>query len=204
MTSQRHINHDHLKRANANRVDDDVLLDAARTCVLAIGVGRTTLTEVARRAQVSRMTLYRRFPDVRSLIAALMTREFGGLLAEMSAAVHGPTARDRLVSGVVAGVRALVDNPIMRSALDLEPELIMPYVVRRLGSTQQLAEQFIADQVKAGHDDGSVREGDVAVQSRALLLVVQSFVLSMRPATSDMEIDVLLAELGRVLDGAVR
>jgi AcrR family transcriptional regulator len=193
MTSQRH----------SNRVDDDVLLDAARACVLAIGVGRTTLTEVARRAQVSRMTLYRRFPDVRSLIAALMTREFGGLLADVSLVLTGSTARARLVTGIVAGVKALVDNPIMRAALDLEPELIMPYVVQRLGSTQKLAEQFIADQIKAGHDDGSIRVGDVPVQSRALLLVVQSFVLSLRPATSDVDSDALLAELGRLLDGAL-
>jgi AcrR family transcriptional regulator len=193
MTSQRH----------SNRVDDDVLLDAARTCVLAIGVGRTTLTEVARRAQVSRMTLYRRFPDVRSLIAALMTREFGGLLAEMSLALTGPTARERLVTGIVAVVRGLVENPIMRAALDLEPELIMPYVVQRLGSTQKLAEQFIADLIKTGHDDGSIRLGDVSVQSRALLLVVQSFVLSLRPASSDVDGDALLAELGRLLDGAL-
>ncbi|MBP2321107.1 AcrR family transcriptional regulator [Kibdelosporangium banguiense] len=193
MTSQRH----------SNRVDDDVLLDAARACVLAIGVGRTTLTEVARRAQVSRMTLYRRFPDVRSLIAALMTREFGGLLAEMSLALTGPTARERLVTGIVAGVEGLVDNPIMRAALDLEPELIMPYVVQRLGSTQKLAEQFIADQIKAGHDDGSIREGDVAIQARALLLVVQSFVLSLRPATSDVDRAALLLELARLIDGAL-
>jgi AcrR family transcriptional regulator len=193
MTSQRH----------SNRVDDDVLLDAARACVLAIGVGRTTLTEVARRAQVSRMTLYRRFPDVRSLIAALMTREFGGFLAEMSLALTGPTARERLVTGIVTGVRGLVGNPIMRAALDLEPELIMPYVVQRLGSTQKLAEQFIADQIKAGHDDGSIRPGDVVVQSRALLLVVQSFVLSLRPATSDVDSDALLLELARLLDGAL-
>jgi AcrR family transcriptional regulator len=198
MTSQRHTNQRH-----SNRVDDDVLLDAARTCVLAIGVGRTTLTEVARRAQVSRMTLYRRFPDVRSLIAALMTREFGGLLAEMSLALTGPTARERLVTGIVAGVRGLVGNPIMRAALDLEPELIMPYVVQRLGSTQKLAEQFMADLIKAGHDDGSIRPGDVLVQSRALLLVVQSFVLSLRPASSDVDGDALLVELGRLLDGAL-
>jgi AcrR family transcriptional regulator len=193
MTSQRH----------SNRVDDDVLLDAARACVLAIGVGRTTLTEVARRAQVSRMTLYRRFPDVRSLIAALMTREFGGLLAEMSLALTGAAARERLVTGIVAGVRGLVGNPIMRAALDLEPELIMPYVVQRLGSTQKLAEQFMADQIKAGHDDGSIRPGDVVVQSRALLLVVQSFVLSLRPATSDVDGDALLLELAQLLDGAL-
>ncbi|RSM60027.1 TetR/AcrR family transcriptional regulator [Kibdelosporangium aridum] len=193
MTSQRH----------SYRVDDDVLLDAARSCVLAIGVGRTTLTEVARRAQVSRMTLYRRFPDVRSLIAALMTREFGGLLAEISASLTGPTARERLVTGLVTGIKALTHNPIMRAALDLEPELILPYVVQRLGSTQRLTEQFIADQLKAGHDDGSIRAADVPTQARAVLLVVQSFVLSLRPATSDVDSDALLAELARMLEGAL-
>lgn len=180
-----------------------MLLDAARSCVLAIGVGRTTLTEVARRAQVSRMTLYRRFPDVRSLIAALMTREFGGLLAEISAALTAPTARERLVNGLVAGVRGLVDNPIMRAALDLEPELILPYVVQRLGSTQRLSEQFIADQLKAGHHDGSIRVADLPTQSRAVMLVVQSFVLSMRPASSDVDSDALLGELALLLDGAL-
>ncbi|ONI78655.1 TetR family transcriptional regulator [Actinosynnema sp. ALI-1.44] len=193
MTSQRH----------SYRVDDDVLLDAARGCVLAIGVGRTTLTEVARRAQVSRMTLYRRFPDVRSLIAALMTREFGGLLAGISASLTGTTARERLVTGLVTGVRVLVDNPIMRAALDLEPELLLPYVVQRMGSTQRLTEQFIADQLKAGHHDGSIRVVDVPTQARVVLLTVQSFVLSMRPATSDVDSEELLAELTTQLDGAL-
>ncbi|MCE7008973.1 TetR/AcrR family transcriptional regulator [Kibdelosporangium philippinense] len=193
MASQRH----------SYRVDDDVLLDAARSCVLAIGVGRTTLTEVARRAQVSRMTLYRRFPDVRSLIAALMTREFGGLLAEISATLTGLSARERLVTGLVTGVKALGTNPIMRAALDLEPELILPYVVQRLGSTQRLTEQFIADELKAGHHDGSIRPADVPTQARAVLLIVQSFVLSQRPATSDVDSDALLDELAKMLNGAL-
>ena len=52
--SQRHIVVD----------EDDRVLDAARACVLDVGVRRTTMTDVARRAGVSRMTLYRRFPDL--------------------------------------------------------------------------------------------------------------------------------------------
>jgi AcrR family transcriptional regulator len=191
MTSQRHT----------NRVDDDTLLDAARACVLTIGVSRTTLTEVARRAEVSRMTLYRRFPDVRSLLAALMTREFSGLLT--TTPVDAPTARERLVRGVITGIKALVANPIMQGILDLEPELLLPYVVQRLGSTQRLVEEYLRVEVKAGHADGSIREADVPTQVRALLLVIQSFVLSLRPATSDVDSEDLLAELARLLDGAL-
>jgi len=91
----------------------------------------------------------------------------------------------------------------MRAVLDMEPELILPYIVRRLGSTQRLAEAYLAAEVKAGHADGSIREADPPTQVRALLLVIQSFVLSLRPAASDVDSDALLAELGRLLDGAL-
>src|ERR1044072_5135438 len=87
MTSIRHT-------PSPNRVADDVLLDAAMECVLAVGVRRTTLSDVARTAGVSRMTLYRRFPDVRGMLSALITREFGKILADAnSIAAPEPTAR---------------------------------------------------------------------------------------------------------------
>ena len=47
----------------------DRILDAAASCVLAFGVERVTLAEIARRAGVSRPTVYRRWPDTRSVIA---------------------------------------------------------------------------------------------------------------------------------------
>jgi AcrR family transcriptional regulator len=192
-------------RPAAPRVSDDVLLDAARTCVLANGVRRTTLAEIARTAQVSRMTLYRRFPDVRSVLAALMTREFGALLRKVSAgAAMAATARERLVDSAVTAVHALVADQLMRTMLDLDAELVMPYVVRRLGTTQRLAEQVLSAQVAAGHEDGSIRRADSAAQVRSVLLVVQSFVLSLRPATVDVDEAALLAELRHLLDTALR
>ncbi|GLZ43681.1 TetR family transcriptional regulator [Actinokineospora sp. NBRC 105648] len=179
-------------------------MDAARECVLDQGVRRTTLTDVARRAAVSRMTLYRRFPDVRSLLAALMTREFGQLLTRTNRSAGGPHARARLVAGAVAGVRAIVADPLMRTVLDRDGELVLPYVVQRLGSTQHIAEQFLLSQLVAGHDEGSVRVADPATQARALLLVVQSFVLSHGPATADVDAEELLGELAHLLDASLR
>ncbi|GGS15423.1 TetR family transcriptional regulator [Actinokineospora fastidiosa] len=182
-----------------------MLLDAAKDCVLAQGVRRTTLTDVARRARVSRMTLYRRYPDVRSLLAALMTREFGDLLTRAAASViEGPTARDRLVRGAVAGVRAITADPLMRTVLDRDGALVLPYIVERLGSTQKIAEAYLVSQLTAGHADGSIRRADTAVQARALLLTVQSFVLSFGPATADVPADDLLTELTHLLDAVLR
>src|SRR5215831_16294774 len=96
-----------------NASDSDPVLDAVRDCVLAVGVRRTTMTDVARRAGVSRMTLYRRYADVTSLMQALMTREFTQILAEVEAEVAAlPTARERVVTAAVAGVDRLTRHPL--------------------------------------------------------------------------------------------
>jgi AcrR family transcriptional regulator len=197
MTSQRHT------ISPVTKVDDDVLLDAAKRCVLADGVRRTTLTSVAKAAGVSRMTLYRRFPDVRGLVAALMTREFGTLLASTSHPTE-QTARQRLVAMSVAAVKALGADPLMRTVLDRDAELMLPYVFERIGGVQRIAEQFIAETIADGRVDGSIRRGNVKAQARALFLVTQSFVFSMRPATSDVGQTTLITELRRLLDGALR
>lgn len=192
-------------RQPASRVADDVLLDAARSCVLAVGVRRTTLAEIARTARVSRMTVYRRFPDVRSVLAALMTREFSGLLRDASiAGAEAGHTRERLVTIAAAGVRALAGDPLFRTLLDVDPELVLPYIVERLGKTQQFAEQVLHQLLEAGHQDGSIRPAPAGAQARSVLLVVQSFAFSLRPATADVDEAALMAEFTHVLDAALK
>src|SRR3954452_11330590 len=107
-----------------NRVADDVLLDAALECVLAVGVRRTTLSDIARAAGVSRMTLYRRFPDVRGMLSALITREFGKILAEADRVARPePTARAQLVAVAVHTVHGLAANPLMRAVIERDAEM---------------------------------------------------------------------------------
>jgi AcrR family transcriptional regulator len=190
-------------RRPANRVDDAELLRAARQCVLANGLRRTTLAEVARRAGVSRMTLYRRFPDVDSMVTRLVTVEFGEILQLARAAGPAGNARHRLVAGVVRGIRLLQEAPLLQRVLETDGELLLPYLVERLGSTQLAAEELLHEYIAAGHADGSVRSGDPSVQARSLLLLVQSFVISAGPATGEIPAEALTDELARLLDGAL-
>jgi AcrR family transcriptional regulator len=182
------------------RVPDSVL-DATRASVLAVGVRRTTLTDVARRAGVSRMTLYRRVPDVTTLILELMTREFGGLITAAENDAAGlPTARERLIETTVRVVERLPQEPLFQRIVDVDPELLLPYLTERFGSTQLFAVAHVRAALAQGIADGSVRRCDPDVVAHALLLTVMSHVVSARPAAAVVDPDLLTAELRRQLD----
>src|ERR687896_796090 len=181
--------------------EDGRLLDAARECVLAVGVRRTTFSDVARRAGVSRMTLYRRFPDLESLLSALMTREFGRLVTRARDDGNGATARERVVTMTVNGARALACDPLFERLIDLDPELLLPYVTTRLGGMQRMAVAAAAQELARA--DGSVR-GDAPpeVLAAGIELLARGFVLAAR---GDLEpaLDPW-TELGRAVDGYLR
>ena len=68
-----------LSMRNSESTVESRILDAAAACVLAYGVERMTLTEIARRARVSRPTIYRRWPDIRFVLAELLTLRIAGV-----------------------------------------------------------------------------------------------------------------------------
>ena len=140
---------------------EDALLDAARACVLAVGVRRTTFTDVARRAGVSRMTLYRRFPDLEALLSALMTREFGRVVADARrAAPRAPTARERVGRDGRARLRGGWPRTRCSTGCSTStPSCCSPTSTQRLGGMQRMAVAGLAAELAAGADDGSVRDG---------------------------------------------
>src|SRR3954464_4863444 len=183
MTSQRH-NSGGAVSARAASADRDIpveVLGATRAAVLAVGVRRTTPTDVARRAGVSRMTLYRLVPDVTTLILEVMTREFAQLMdrAEQQAR-RRRTARARAVTAIVEVVRELPDSPLFRRVLDVDPELLLPYLTDRVGATQRLAVDYIRRMLVDGVADGSVRRGDLDVLAVTLVMAAVPFVVSAR------------------------
>jgi AcrR family transcriptional regulator len=189
-------------------VGDRQILNAARACVLAVGVHETTFNDVARRAGVSRMTLYRRYSDVGSLISELLGREFARILREHTHLPPGTPpdprpARQRLVGTVLSVVEAFQEDPLMHRVLDAEPEILTPYLFNKFGSTQQIAIDLLAHRLNAGHQDGSIREGSVAVQAHAIVLTVQSFIVS-ASASGPVPPDRLRTELGLILDGYLK
>jgi len=176
MTSLRHNTEDR-GRPDGRPTGDDALLDAARAAILAVGWRRTTLTDIARRAGVSRMTIYRRWPDMQTLLADLMTREWSGIV-EDATLTDAATVRDRLVGGVVATVRTLRTNELFLKIVDVDPELLLPYLLDRRGRTQEGILELVEVALVEGQAEGSVREGDPALLARSVLLACHGFALS--------------------------
>ncbi|YCK36196.1 TetR/AcrR family transcriptional regulator [Actinomadura sp. ATCC 39365] len=163
----------------SNRHNEGVL-DAARACVLAYGVRRTTLTDVAKRAGVSRMTIYRRWPDVRSLVADLMTREWVAVVSGLDLSAPVPA--------IVAGVRGLRGHPLWRKIVEADPELLLPYLLDRRGASHEAVLALLEPAV-----GGPAR-------ARAVLLVAQSFLLSAPTMLDPVTLDDLDAELTALLE----
>jgi AcrR family transcriptional regulator len=199
MAAQRHIQ----TRGGGSRHSDEAVLDAVRASVLAVGVRRTTLVDVARRAGVSRMTLYRRWGDVDRLVRDLMTREFHAVVASVAEAGQDD-AGPGLVPAIVAAVSGLRREPLFARVLDVDPDLLLPYVTDRLGSTQRAVVELLTAGLRAAQQDGGVRAGDPVRMAYTVLLIAQSFVLSARTVAEHLDDGALDTELTRALEAYLR
>lgn len=151
------------------------------------------------------MTLYRRFPDVRGMLSALITREVGTMLAKATEVARDePTARGQLVVASVQMLRSLAANPFMHAVIERDAEMLVPYIFERIGTSQRMTEEYLYAQLAAGHADSSIRSAPLKVQARTVFLLLQPYVFTIRPSTSDVDLDDLLTELGRMLDVALQ
>lgn len=180
--------------------NDEAILDAAKQCVLAVGMRRTTLAEIARRAGVSRPTVYRRWPDVRTLSADLLTRELVALLPTDT----GGSARELGVDLIVRTVSAARQHPLFVKILETDPELLTTYVFDRLGASQQHVLDVLDTAIRSGQADGTIRSGAPDELAAMVLLMAQSAVLSARIVSDALPPERLDAQLRIALDAYLR
>ena len=176
----------------------DRILDAAASCVLAFGVDRVTLAEIARRAGVSRPTVYRRFPDTRSILAALLTARIVRVLDEVEST---GSDREALVRRMVTVAQRLRHDEVIMAVLHTAPEIAMVYIAERLGASQQILIDAVAGELKLGQEDGSVRAGDTRQLATMCLLITQSAIQSAQMVEPILDADALATELAHSLNG---
>lgn len=181
---------------------DKAILDAARGCVEDFGVKRTTLAEVARRAGVSRPTVYRRWPDTRTLVGELLNRELRDTVSP--AVPTSANGREQLVAATVSGGAAIRANPLFQKIFRTDSDLMLTYIVDRIGRSQIEILQLFGVWIRTGQSDGSIRAGNPDQLATMLLLIVQSTVQSAGIVEATLSGDSLDAELAHAIDGYLR
>ncbi len=180
---------------------EDQVLDAARSCILEYGVRRTTLAEIARRAQVSRPTVYRRWADTRAVVSSLLTREIGSVMPAFDA---GPSARVQLSSAAGAVADAVRTHPLFVKILESDPDILATYILHRLGTSQSSIIDALAPLIQGGQRDSSVRDGDPMHLATVVLLMVQSAVQSAGMVADRIPGDELVAQIAYAVDAYLR
>ncbi|HEY2447678.1 MAG TPA: TetR/AcrR family transcriptional regulator [Mycobacterium sp.] len=185
-----------LSISNAPTDTGERILAAAASCVVDFGVDRVTLAEIARRAGVSRPTVYRRWPDTGSIVAALLTRHITDVMRD--APLLGDD-RESLVRQIVTVANLLRRDELVMSVM--HSELAPIYITERLGSSQQMLIDALADRLRVAQRHGSVRAGDPMQMATMVLLIAQSTIQSEQIVRPNLDAEALATELTYSLNG---
>jgi AcrR family transcriptional regulator len=175
------------------------ILDAALQLAAASGVRHLTMDDVARRAGVGRMTVYRRFGDKARLVEALAVRESRRCLEELDAAI-GPEApiEDQVAAGFVTSLRLAREHPLLNRLARFEPEAVLGALLADGGTVFAAARGFVAARLRASQEAGVLGQVDVEQPAELLVRVALSFVLVQESALP-LDDEERAAELARRL-----
>lgn len=170
-----------LARALASDVPagSDHILDAALALAAASGLRHLTMEDVARRAGVGRMTVYRRFGTREALLDALAGREARRCLAELDAAspVDAPI-ETQVTAGFATAIALIREHPLLSRLARIEPDVVLKTLNADDAALLRLCVGYLADRLRAaqraGVLDGGVRAEEVA---ELMVRVALSFVL---------------------------
>ncbi|WP_324189326.1 TetR/AcrR family transcriptional regulator [Nocardia otitidiscaviarum] len=185
------------------RVDDPdptraKLLDAAFEQFCWLGIQRSTMEDVARRAGVSRITLYRRFATKDLLVEQVILREFRRYFRQFFLDIApAESAADRVVLGFVSSLRTIRNNPLIGGLIAAEPNHLVSSLVGDDGRTVAMVSQFVAGQLRQEQRAGTVSEAvQVDLVAELMVRTCASF-LAIPSRIVDLDDDERLAEIAR-------
>jgi AcrR family transcriptional regulator len=177
------------------------ILDAADALIERRGVHGVTIAELARRADLSRPTIYRNWSDANDVVRAALLRRVDGILSTFSADARTRTA---LVDDVLRFTTLFRSDPLYGRLLADEPEAFTRYTLQRVGSSQRMILRWLARAISSAQGDGSVRPGEPQEIAVMLLLIAQSAVLSHGTVADLISEAGWERELRAALDGLLR
>lgn len=103
------------------------ILQATVDAAAVHGVTRLSVLDVAKRAGLSRPTLYKHFPSKEVLVAAAVQREAATMAEVVRSVVDGiDDPQAALEAGVLAALHLVREHPLLDRVVRTEPEVLVP------------------------------------------------------------------------------
>ncbi|WP_406079309.1 TetR/AcrR family transcriptional regulator [Micromonospora sp. NBC_00858] len=169
-----------LERADDNDEVTTRVLDAAYEQFCRMGIRRSTMEDVARRARVSRITAYRRFATKDRLVEQVVRREFRRYFDQFLIDIQqAATVGDRVVLGFVSALQALRRNPLIGGLMAAEPDVLIPSMISDGGRTLATVQRFVAGQLRSEQRAGNISDRvDVEVVAELMTRLSCSFLIT--------------------------
>lgn len=163
------------------------LLDAAYEQFCRMGIQRSSMEDVAKRADLSRITVYRRFATKDVLVEQVILREFRRYFDQFLSDIKtAETAADRVVLGFVSSLRAFRGNPLIGGLMAAEPTLLAGSMIGDDGRMLAAVRQFVSGQLRSEQAGGMVSQqldtdlvAEMMVRIAASFLAIPSHVLDL-------------------------
>lgn len=187
--------------AGPTSVSDDIrarIVAAARDQFREAGIRLSTMEDIARRASVARITVYRRFPTKDALVEEVTLNEFRQYFDQFLVDIRdASTVADRVVLGFVSSVREMRRNPLLGGLLTAEPDVVTTSMVGDGGHLVAVVQQFVAGQLRREQNAGNVSPAvDTDLAAEVMVRVAASF-LAIPSRVIDVDDDTQMSELAR-------
>jgi AcrR family transcriptional regulator len=155
------------------------ILDAAYTLFLEFGLRKTTMEDVAKRANMGRITVYRHYADKPTLFQAVVMRECFRSMQEverMLAQIND--MEERFVSGFVIVVNGARKHPLISRLLETEPEWLLPYLTTKGEAMLRFGSQYVASTLRQDIDQSLLATKNVDLLAEMLWRLLHSILLT--------------------------
>lgn len=155
------------------------ILDSALELFAVFGLRRTSVDDVAKRAGVTRVTVYRRFQNRDQLVNATLYREYQRFLAVLDPVVRVvPTMEERIAEGFLVALRHVQSHPLIGGLLRSEPELVLPALTIDGGPALIAMRAYLTHSFERFQREAGIVGSDPAPAAEIMVRIVMSFLLN--------------------------
>ncbi len=161
------------------------------------GIRRATIDDVARRAGVSKMTVFRRFQSKQGLVGVVIAREIRRGMAELDRVwEREQTLEQRVVLGFSFAVNFVRGHALFDRLLRSEPELLLPLLTIDGTVALALYRELIGQRLRTEVRAGRAAPADVDQAAEVLARLAISLLLT-REGTITLDDDETIVALVR-------